>query len=140
MNRIKSLFKNNRGQSMVEFAIVLPVLLLVICGIVEFGRIYNAELVVTAAAREAVRSAIVAPTGQAQSEAQKAVSKFAESFPGTLNPPVLTPSTPVLGQQVTVKVSGKVDIFTGVIQGFFSKNAEYSDGKLVVSADCTMRN
>jgi Flp pilus assembly protein TadG len=40
---------------MVEFAIVVPVLLLILLGIIEFGRAYNATISVQAAAREAAR-------------------------------------------------------------------------------------
>lgn len=40
---------------MVEFAIVLPMLVLLVFGTIEFGRAYNAQLSVTHAAREGVR-------------------------------------------------------------------------------------
>ncbi len=40
---------------MVEAAFVLPLLLLLIFGLVEFGRAYNAQVTVTHAAREGVR-------------------------------------------------------------------------------------
>lgn len=45
----------DRGAAMVEFAIVLPLLLLLVFGIIEFGRGYNAQLTLTHAAREGVR-------------------------------------------------------------------------------------
>jgi len=40
---------------MVELAIVMPLLLMLVFGIIEFGRGYNAQLAVTHAAREGVR-------------------------------------------------------------------------------------
>ncbi len=46
---------NDRGSSAVEFALVLPFLLLLICGIVDFGRAYNAKITLANAARESVR-------------------------------------------------------------------------------------
>ena len=49
--------KRSRGQSMVEFALTLPVLLLKIMGIVEFARIMHAFLAVQNAARFAARYA-----------------------------------------------------------------------------------
>jgi Flp pilus assembly protein TadG len=39
------------GQSLVEFAIVLPVLLLLVTGIIQFGTVYNKYLTLTDAAR-----------------------------------------------------------------------------------------
>lgn len=47
-----------KAQSMVEFAIALPILLLLICGIIEFARIFHAWLVVTNSARFGVRYAV----------------------------------------------------------------------------------
>jgi Flp pilus assembly protein TadG len=41
---------------MVEFAIILPVLLLLVFGIIEFGRAHNTQLTLTHAAREGVRT------------------------------------------------------------------------------------
>ncbi|MDN5293987.1 MAG: hypothetical protein PWQ91_690 [Eubacteriales bacterium] len=38
-----------------EFALVLPLLLLLLLGIIEFGRIFNAYLIVTSASREGAR-------------------------------------------------------------------------------------
>jgi Flp pilus assembly protein TadG len=41
----------------VEFALVLPVLLLIVFGIIDFGRALNAQIELTGAAREGVRLA-----------------------------------------------------------------------------------
>ncbi|MEH0108721.1 TadE/TadG family type IV pilus assembly protein [Tersicoccus sp. MR15.9] len=38
-----------------EFALVVPVLLLLLMGIIEFGRVYNAQIELSGAAREAAR-------------------------------------------------------------------------------------
>ena len=43
------------GAAAVEMALVLPLLLLVLFGIIDFGRGFNAQMQVTQAAREAVR-------------------------------------------------------------------------------------
>jgi hypothetical protein len=51
--------RRTTGQTLVEFAIVLPFLLMVFFGVIEFGRyIYSSETV-TNAAREAARLAVV---------------------------------------------------------------------------------
>ena len=44
-----------RGQSLVEFAIALPVLLAIVIGIFEFGMAWNQRQVITNAAREGAR-------------------------------------------------------------------------------------
>ena len=48
-----------KGQSLVEFALVLPILLLVVVGILEFGIAFRTFQVVTNAAREGARTAVV---------------------------------------------------------------------------------
>ncbi|MHB0875764.1 MAG: TadE family protein [Anaerolineae bacterium] len=47
------------GQSLVEMALVLPLLLLLVFGIIEFGRVFNAYIIVTNAAREGARCGAV---------------------------------------------------------------------------------
>jgi hypothetical protein len=49
--------QKRRGQSLVEFTIMLPVLLILLSGLIEFGFLLNAYLDVIDAAREAARSA-----------------------------------------------------------------------------------
>ena len=57
MPNILRIAKRNeqRGQGLVEFALVLPILLLLIWGVIEFGRILFIYTEVSNAAREAVR-------------------------------------------------------------------------------------
>lgn len=40
---------------MVEFALVLPILLVLVLGIIEYGRAYNVQTTLTAAARQGAR-------------------------------------------------------------------------------------
>jgi hypothetical protein len=47
--------KRNRGQSLVEFALILPAFLMLIMGIVEFGRLMITYAGVASASREAAR-------------------------------------------------------------------------------------
>lgn len=54
--------RNTSGQSLVEFAIVLPLLLLMFFGIFEFGRFYFTKLTLQHAVREATRFAITGNT------------------------------------------------------------------------------
>jgi Flp pilus assembly protein TadG len=51
---------------MVEFALILPILILLIFGLVEFGQGYNAQITLTHAAREGVRTlAVTKDSGEA---------------------------------------------------------------------------
>lgn len=47
---------HDTGAAAVEFALVLPVLLLILFGIIDFGRAFNAQITLTQAAREGVRA------------------------------------------------------------------------------------
>lgn len=48
---------SRRGQSLVEFALVLPVLLVLLLGIADFGRVFAAGIVLEAAARNGAEAA-----------------------------------------------------------------------------------
>jgi Flp pilus assembly protein TadG len=51
--------RNERGQALAEFALVLPLVLLFIAGVVEMGRAWNIKQAVTDAAREGARYSVV---------------------------------------------------------------------------------
>lgn len=50
---------SDRGQAIVEFALVLPVLLLLVLGIIQFGRLYSNDETITNATRAGARVAAV---------------------------------------------------------------------------------
>lgn len=52
-----SAFNNERASSTVEFALVLPIMLLILMGTVEFGRIMSVSQMLNSAAREGARTA-----------------------------------------------------------------------------------
>lgn len=62
---------SDRGSVAVEFALVLPVLVMLIMGIVEFGHAYNAQITLTNAAREGVRVMAITNTLTPAREAAK---------------------------------------------------------------------
>ena len=51
----------NQGQGLVEFALVLPFLLVVVFGVFDLGRAYFATIILTGAAREGARHLSVYP-------------------------------------------------------------------------------
>jgi Flp pilus assembly protein TadG len=59
--RIRKTRNGEKGQNLVEFALVIPLLLLLVIGIAEFGRAWMTKNILTGAAREAVRLAVVPP-------------------------------------------------------------------------------
>ena len=61
---------NERGQALLETALVLPVVLLISVGIFEFGRAYQLVQVLTNAAREGARIAVMYGTNEADIRAR----------------------------------------------------------------------
>jgi Flp pilus assembly protein TadG len=64
--------KNERGQTMVELALVLPILVVLVLAIAQFGVAFNNYVTLTDAARAAARTGAVSrqsgnPTGDCQS-------------------------------------------------------------------------
>lgn len=51
--------KNERGQALVEFALVIPIFLMLLLGILQFGIIFNNYITLTDAARAGSRVAAV---------------------------------------------------------------------------------
>jgi Flp pilus assembly protein TadG len=78
---MRRLDNRERGGTLVEAALVLPILILLIFGLVEFGRAYNAQITLTHAAREGVR---VLATTQDQVAAAGASIGAATSLDGAL--------------------------------------------------------
>jgi Flp pilus assembly protein TadG len=52
--------RDDGGQATVEFALVLPVLLLLLLGIIEFGKAWNLAQIATDAVREGTRYCVIA--------------------------------------------------------------------------------
>ncbi len=49
--------RSRRGQSLVEFALVLPMLLVLLLGVADFGRVFQAGITIEAAARNGAEAA-----------------------------------------------------------------------------------
>src|SRR5688500_15447923 len=77
MTNRTSLRKNERGAALLETAITLPIILLISVGIFEFGRAYQTWQVLTNAAREGARIAIL--VDKTDAEVQTAVNGYVRS-------------------------------------------------------------
>jgi len=68
---------SDRGAAAVEFALCLPLLLLLLFGLIDFGRALNAQLTLTQAAREGVRLAALGyPAAEVQARADAAAPEL----------------------------------------------------------------
>jgi Flp pilus assembly protein TadG len=66
--KIRALRADSKGQALLEFALILPILLLLVLGIIEFGRAWNLAQLMSDTAREGTRRAVIAdPTITEQS-------------------------------------------------------------------------
>ena len=74
-NMRKRLIKSERGAALLETAITLPIILLVSVSIFEFGRAYQTWQVLTNAAREGARVAVI--KGTTSTEIKDAVKTYA---------------------------------------------------------------
>ncbi|CBJ43950.1 TadE/TadG family type IV pilus assembly protein [Ralstonia solanacearum] len=129
-----------QGAAGVEFALIFPLLLLVVFGIVEFGAAWYDKSVITNASREAARAGVVfsspAPsTTKIQSVATNYCQNRLVTFGSATNCTAsVSPSatcTAGTGNQLTVTVAYT---FTGLVLG---KLAPFA-GSLALSAQTTM--
>jgi Flp pilus assembly protein TadG len=81
---VRKLIAQERGQSMAEFAIVLPVLVVVLFGIVQFGIVFNNYVTLTDAVRAGARTAAVSrqdanPAGEATTMVRHSATNLDQS-------------------------------------------------------------
>lgn len=105
--------KNNRGQSLVETALVLPIILLMLLGILEFGRILSAWMIITHGSREGARLASLGGTNTQITARVKAVSNTLNL--GSMTVTISPSSNRSTGAMVTVRVNYSVDLLTPFI-------------------------
>jgi hypothetical protein len=82
--------KSERGAELIEFALVFPLLLLIVLGIVDFGFLFQRMEVITNAAREGARIAVL--PGYAVADVQARVSNYVLTggVPTTATNPVVS--------------------------------------------------
>ena len=119
MRTIRAILKKKRGQAIVEFALILPVFILILLGIMEFGLVFHQYLVVTAASREGAR---VAALGGSDAETLTMVNTSAVSINAGQLTTTITPANRVKGQTVSVQVTNPVTIRAPLIAQIFPQN------------------
>jgi len=106
--------KSEKGQSLVEFALILPLFLLLLFGVVDFGRALHAYITIDHAGREAARAASV---GETDDEKVKkiAVDKAAGiSLESTMV--AVSPGPYTSGTDVTITITYPFTFITPVIE------------------------
>ncbi|MHC1721566.1 MAG: TadE/TadG family type IV pilus assembly protein [Aminipila sp.] len=122
--------KNEKGQAMVEFAIVLPILLLLLCGICEFGWIFSNQILANNACREAARYAAVHYKDQGITNIQNQTDSIIENYSSNFNVAITLPETEEIEIDLTIKVQLLTPFF-----GFLDDGSGYIN----LYSQCTMR-
>ena len=102
--------RSERGAELVEFALVFPLLLLVLFGIMDFGLLFQRYETVTNAAREGARIAVL--PGYAQADVQARVNQYLAVAGLTATPTVAYTAPQAL------PVGGACVTITGVTVGY----------------------
>jgi Flp pilus assembly protein TadG len=101
--------KREQGQTMAEFALVLPVLAILLFGVIQFGITFNNYLAVTDAVRAGARQAAVArflPPGDREAKVRAKVYASADGLDTSKLEVTVTPSDGWQpGSDVTVEAS-----------------------------------
>lgn len=107
---LRNLFKRKeKGQSFVEFALVLPILILLVLGIIQFGIIFYGQVTITSAAREGARMSSI---GKSYDEIETKISDIV-SIPFLnvdLDEIQFHPDPRVFGDPVSVVIPASVNI------------------------------
>jgi len=110
--KIRTFASCDSGAALVEFAIVLPILLLLVFGVVDFGRALYTVNNLTSAVREGARlaSTQISPdptTGGSQAAVTTAVQSYVVAFGGNAGAPTVSESfvgAPPAMQSITVQI------------------------------------
>jgi hypothetical protein len=114
-----AVIRSNRGQAVIEFALVLPLLLLVCFGITEFGRAWMTMNILTSAAREGVRlAAVTGPDTPAVEQRVRDVCDAARVVPSAIMVVPPDPNDP--DRRVSVTVETDFEVIPGRFLGVFS--------------------
>jgi len=116
---IRNLLKRNEGQSLAETALSLPVLLLLLTAVIDFGLLFNNYLVVSNASREGARCASI---GYTDMQIRNTVRNVASTLDETKLNIIIEPNDTVgrtSGDAVTVTVQYRYSMMTPIIAAAF---------------------
>lgn len=108
------ILRDDKGQSLVEFAIILPILMLLVMGIIEFGMMLNSYLAIQNASREGARYGII---GTSNGDIQNLVASTSPSLNSSYLTVDITPNdgSRKSGDTLTVKVSYEYHLTVPII-------------------------
>ena len=132
-----SFFNDEKGAALVEFALVLPLLLLLIGGIIQFGFIFNGQITLTSAVREGARHAVV---GNSDMDVKDKVKRSSTALMLRISEDDISVMSEIdANNNPTKKVTamGTVEIFMPFM-GFLTKSSQESYMELTASS--IMRN
>jgi Flp pilus assembly protein TadG len=90
--------RDDHGQSLVEVALLLPLLLFIVLGLIDLSRAYAVKTAATSAAREAAIYAARDPQATAQQICARAMTELANGT--TASPCALDPINPLVADEV----------------------------------------
>jgi Flp pilus assembly protein TadG len=107
-----------KGQSLVEAAIIMPVMLLLIMGIIDFGLLFNNYILISNAAREGARKAALGETDVqiVQSIQNMTTTLDLSNLEISIAPP---DGSRGHGADVTVSIHYRSRLITPIIDKFF---------------------
>jgi Flp pilus assembly protein TadG len=104
--------RGERGAAAVEFALILPILILLVLGLIEFSRVYNIQISLSNAAREGARTMAVENSLPIARSA--AIAAAPSISPAVSDAQIaISPTTCTAGATVDVTISYNVSLMTG---------------------------
>ena len=124
-------FRSERGASVVEFSLVLPLLLVIIFGVVEFGFILYNQAMITNASREGARAGIIIQTPRkSTADITSVVNAYLSNYLVTFksaSPPAPTTVVKINGAEADPATAGLV-----TAQDFLTVEVRYDYDFLVL--------
>ncbi len=121
--------RSEKGQSMVEFALVLPILVMLLFGIIDFGRIFHTYLAIDHASREAARTASI---GENDAAIVSTAVASAASIHLTAGQVAVSPGgSKASGSDVTVTITYPISFLTPIVSNL--------TGPITLSSSTVMR-